>query len=39
MPEMIKRGGGTFIGFSGVSHHARATGRHVNASSKAFSAG
>jgi 3-oxoacyl-[acyl-carrier protein] reductase len=33
VPEMIKRGGGTFIGLSGVSHHAGSTGRiHVNAS-------
>jgi 3-oxoacyl-[acyl-carrier protein] reductase len=32
-PEMIKRGGGAFIGLSGVSHHAGAAGRiHVNAS-------
>jgi 3-oxoacyl-[acyl-carrier protein] reductase len=32
-PEMIKRGGGTLIGLSGVSHHAGAVGRvHVNAS-------
>src|SRR5260370_29358350 len=32
-PEMIKRGGGTFIGLSGVSHHAGSSGRiHVNAS-------
>jgi 3-oxoacyl-[acyl-carrier protein] reductase len=32
-PEMIKRGGGSFIGLSGVSHHAGAVGRaHVNAS-------
>ncbi|HEX3952227.1 MAG TPA: SDR family oxidoreductase [Stellaceae bacterium] len=32
-PEMIKRGGGAFIGLSGVSHHAGSTGRiHVNAS-------
>src|SRR6266404_833665 len=33
VPEMIKRGGGTFIGLSGVSHHAGSSGRiHVNAS-------
>jgi 3-oxoacyl-[acyl-carrier protein] reductase len=33
VPEMIKRGGGAFIGLSGVSHHAGSTGRvHVNAS-------
>jgi 3-oxoacyl-[acyl-carrier protein] reductase len=33
LPEMIKRGGGSFIGLSGVSHHAGSTGRiHVNAS-------
>ena len=32
-PEMIKRGGGTLIGLSGISHHAGAVGRvHVNAS-------
>ena len=32
-PEMIKRGGGSFIGLSGVSHHAGSVGRvHVNAS-------
>ena len=32
-PEMIKRGGGAFIGLSGISHHAGARGRvHVNAS-------
>jgi 3-oxoacyl-[acyl-carrier protein] reductase len=32
-PEMIKRGGGTFIGLSGISHHAGSSGRiHVNAS-------
>jgi 3-oxoacyl-[acyl-carrier protein] reductase len=32
-PEMIKRGGGTIIGLSGVSHHAGSRGRvHVNAS-------
>jgi 3-oxoacyl-[acyl-carrier protein] reductase len=32
-PEMIKRGGGTLIGLSGISHHAGAIGRaHVNAS-------
>src|SRR6202047_5288264 len=31
VPEMIKRGGGTFIGLSGVSHHAGSSGRiHVN---------
>src|SRR5438132_1265813 len=33
VPEMIKRGAGTFIGLSGVSHHAGSSGRiHVNAS-------
>src|SRR5256886_11604433 len=33
VPEMIKRGGGTFIGLSGISHHAGPSGRiHVNAS-------
>ena len=33
VPEMIKRGGGTLIGLSGVSHHAGSSGRiHVNAS-------
>ena len=33
VPEMIKRGGGTLIGLSGVSHHAGSVGRvHVNAS-------
>jgi 3-oxoacyl-[acyl-carrier protein] reductase len=33
VPEMIKRGGGSFVGLSGVSHHAGSTGRvHVNAS-------
>jgi 3-oxoacyl-[acyl-carrier protein] reductase len=33
VPEMIKRGGGAFVGLSGVSHHAGSTGRvHVNAS-------
>src|SRR3954454_18525012 len=33
VPEMIKRGGGSLIGLSGISHHAGATGRvHVNAS-------
>jgi 3-oxoacyl-[acyl-carrier protein] reductase len=32
-PEMIKRGGGSFIGLSGISHHAGSVGRvHVNAS-------
>src|SRR5579864_1626820 len=32
-PEMIKRGGGSIIGLSGISHHAGARGRvHVNAS-------
>jgi 3-oxoacyl-[acyl-carrier protein] reductase len=32
-PEMIKRGGGSFIGLSGPSHHAGAVGRlHVDAS-------
>src|SRR5205085_10108972 len=33
VPEMIKRGGGSLIGLSGVSHHAGSVGRvHVNAS-------
>jgi len=33
VPEMIKRGGGTLIGLSGVSHHAGSVGQvHVNAS-------
>src|SRR5438045_1799552 len=33
VPEMIKRGGGTLIGLSGISHHAGSSGRiHVNAS-------
>ena len=33
VPEMIKRGGGSLVGLSGVSHHAGAVGRvHVNAS-------
>ena len=33
VPEMIRRGGGSLIGLSGVSHHAGAVGRvHVNAS-------
>ncbi|MGC2199844.1 MAG: SDR family oxidoreductase [Stellaceae bacterium] len=33
VPEMIKRGGGAFVGLSGISHHAGASGRvHVNAS-------
>jgi 3-oxoacyl-[acyl-carrier protein] reductase len=33
VPEMLKRGGGSFVGLSGVSHHLGATGRiHVNAS-------
>jgi 3-oxoacyl-[acyl-carrier protein] reductase len=33
VPEMIKRGGGAFIGLSGISHHAGSSGRiHVNAS-------
>jgi len=33
VPEMIKRGGGTIVGLSGVSHHAGSRGRvHVNAS-------
>jgi 3-oxoacyl-[acyl-carrier protein] reductase len=33
VPEMIKRGGGTFIGLSGISHHAGSTNRiHVSAS-------
>ena len=32
-PEMIKRGGGSIIGLSGISHHAGSVGRvHVNAS-------
>ncbi|HEX3538232.1 MAG TPA: SDR family oxidoreductase [Stellaceae bacterium] len=32
-PEMIKRGGGSIIGLSGISHHAGASERvHVNAS-------
>jgi 3-oxoacyl-[acyl-carrier protein] reductase len=32
-PEMIKRGGGSFIGLSGISHHTGAASRiHVNAS-------
>lgn len=32
-PEMIKRGGGAFVGLSGISHHAGSSGRiHVNAS-------
>lgn len=32
-PEMIKRGGGSIIGLSGVSHHAGSVGRvHVSAS-------
>jgi 3-oxoacyl-[acyl-carrier protein] reductase len=32
-PEMMKRGGGSIIGLSGISHHAGASGRvHVNAS-------
>src|SRR2546423_7324699 len=32
-PEMIKRGGGTFIGLAGGSHHAGSSGRiHVHAS-------
>jgi 3-oxoacyl-[acyl-carrier protein] reductase len=32
-PEMVKRGGGSIIGLSGISHHAGASGRvHVNAS-------
>jgi 3-oxoacyl-[acyl-carrier protein] reductase len=32
-PEMIKRGGGTIVGLSGISHHAGSRGRvHVNAS-------
>ena len=32
-PEMIKRGGGSIVGLSGISHHAGARGRvHVNAS-------
>ena len=33
VPEMVKRGGGSIIGLSGISHHAGASGRvHVNAS-------
>jgi 3-oxoacyl-[acyl-carrier protein] reductase len=33
VPEMIKRGGGSLIGLSGISHHAGSVGRvHVNAS-------
>src|SRR5262249_7673894 len=33
VPGMIKRGGGSFVGLSGVSHHAGSRGRvHVNAS-------
>ena len=33
VPEMVKRGGGSFVGLSGVSHHQGMTGRvHVNAS-------
>lgn len=33
VPEMLKRGGGAFVGLSGISHHAGAKGRvHVNAS-------
>jgi len=33
VPQMIQRGGGAFIGLSGVSHHAGTSGRvHVNAS-------
>jgi 3-oxoacyl-[acyl-carrier protein] reductase len=33
VPEMIKRGGGRFVGLSGVSHHAAVPNRvHVNAS-------
>src|SRR4051794_2181338 len=33
VPEIIKRGGGSLIGLSGISHHAGAVGRvHVNAS-------
>jgi 3-oxoacyl-[acyl-carrier protein] reductase len=33
LPEMTKRGGGSFIGLSGISHHAGSSGRiHVNAS-------
>src|SRR5438270_1736858 len=31
VPEMVKRGGGSLIGLSGVSHHAGSRGRvHVN---------
>jgi 3-oxoacyl-[acyl-carrier protein] reductase len=33
VPEMVKRGGGSFVGLSGVSHHLGTAGRvHVNAS-------
>jgi 3-oxoacyl-[acyl-carrier protein] reductase len=33
VPEMLKRGGGSLVGLSGVSHHAGSRGRvHVNAS-------
>jgi 3-oxoacyl-[acyl-carrier protein] reductase len=33
VPEMVKRGGGSFVGLSGVSHHLGVAGRaHVNAS-------
>jgi 3-oxoacyl-[acyl-carrier protein] reductase len=33
VPEMLKRGGGSFVGLSGVSHHHGVSGRvHVNAS-------
>src|SRR5580704_9890455 len=33
VPEMIKRGGGSIVGLSGISHHAGSRGRvHVNAS-------
>jgi 3-oxoacyl-[acyl-carrier protein] reductase len=33
VPEMLKRGGGSFVGLSGVSHHLGVSGRvHVNAS-------
>ena len=33
VPEMIRRGGGSIVGLSGISHHAGSRGRvHVNAS-------
>src|SRR5260221_14645906 len=34
-PEMIKRGGGTIIGLSGISHHAGLPGRGDGNASKA----